>query len=484
MTNEEVRSLEPKALWNHFADLNAVPRPSKKEERVRQFMVDFGNSLGLPTRVDAIGNVIISKPATAGYENAPGVILQSHIDMVHQKNNDTIFDFDTQGIEMYVDGDWVRAKGTTLGADNGLGVAAIMAVFSSTTVQHPALEALFTIDEETGMTGAFHLEPNTLKGTRLLNLDSEDEGELYIGCAGGVDSTAIYDYTSTAPHAASKAYHIAVKGLLGGHSGIDIHSGRGNANKFLARMIYAVAKQDATAALADFEGGNLRNAIPREGHAVLVAAGAKTLEILEKEAAAIRAEYATLETKLSITFEGVAVAAEVATPQNTLAFVSALLAAPNGALRMSDQVPGLTETSSNLAAVVLRNGEISVKSLHRSSLDATRTYICNCFEAAFAGTPATIEHRGDYPGWAPNASSPLLATGKDVYNQLYGKIPDVKAIHAGLECGIFLKSHPHLDMLSFGPTIKGAHSPDERADIPTTQRFWDYLVAMLAALKS
>ena len=481
MTNPDIRALEPKVLWNKFADLNAVPRPSKKEERVIQFMKDFGNNLNLETIEDEVGNVIIRKPATSGMENRKMVVMQSHLDMVHQKNGDTTFDFDTQGIEMYIDGDWVRAKGTTLGADNGLGVATIMAVLESTTIEHPAIEALFTIDEETGMTGAMGLKGGVLKGDILLNLDTEEDDEIGVGCAGGVDVTATRSYTEEAVGDDKTGYTIAVKGLQGGHSGMDIHKGLGNANKLMNRLLYN-GFENFGLQIASIDGGSLRNAIPRESFATVVVDKVQQ-EAFEFEfntlSKTIQKEFETLESSLEIELSQVALPAKVMELGVQEGFTKALYAAHNGVYRMSPDIEGLVETSNNIARVIVKDGAIKVGCLTRSSVESSKVDLANALRATFELTGCDVELSGDYPGWAPNMKSPVLQVLVDKYKQINKSEPNVAACHAGLECGILGQNYPDMDMISFGPTIKGAHSPDERASISSAKKYWNFVLEIL-----
>ena len=476
--NEEIRKLEPKALWNKFADLNAVPRPSKKEERVIAFMKDFGKSLGLETLEDEVGNVIIRKPASKGMEDRKIVILQGHLDMVHQKNNDTDFDFDKQGIEMYVDGDWVRAKGTTLGADNGLGVATIMAILESNSIEHPAIEALFTIDEETGMTGAKGLKGGVLKGDILLNLDTEEDDEIGVGCAGGVDVTAIGCYSETDAPKNSKSYTIKVTGLNGGHSGMDIIKGLGNANKLMNRVLFATKDNMR---IAKIEGGSLRNAIPRESVAhIAVISVEKFLSEFEQIKKDILLEFKSLESNLNIIAEkSQSGNGKVMSEDDQTKFLNAMNAAHNGVYRMSPDIEDLVETSNNIAKVKVENGEIKIECLTRSSVESSKSDLANALTSVFelAGYKATLA--GDYPGWAPNMDSPILELLDGLYEKLHGEKANVAACHAGLECGILGQNYPEMDMISFGPTIKGAHSPDERASISSAQKYWDFVMEIL-----
>ncbi|MCB9261718.1 MAG: aminoacyl-histidine dipeptidase [Flavobacteriales bacterium] len=471
-----VRELEPKAVWNFFEDLNAVPRASKKEERVIEFARKFGESLGLPTHVDPVGNVIIKKPATAGMENRKTVILQSHLDMVHQKNADTNFDFATQGIETYIDGDWVRAKGTTLGADNGLGVAAIMSILASKDIAHPALEALFTIDEETGMTGAINLEQGILKGKILLNLDTEDDDEFSIGCAGGIDTNTKKIYNEVSVNAGT-AYKITVNGLKGGHSGVDIHLERGNANKIMNRLMNNATGYGLQ--IVDINGGSLRNAIPRESFATIVVADAGYLSEFEKRAAECKYDLQHEEPNLNISIEQCDGPEKALSVTDSAEVCNIIYACHNGVFCMSRAIEGLVETSSSLARVIVKNGEFVTQSLQRSSTESGKMDVANTVAAPFRLTNCTVEQGGSYPGWAPNPNSEILDLMTSKYEELFGEKPHVMAIHAGLECGILGTRYPGLDMISFGPTIKGAHSPDERAGIKSTQKFWKFLVEII-----
>lgn len=479
--NEEIRALEPKPLWNKFADLNAVPRPSKKEERVIEFMKNFGNNLGLETQVDEVGNVIIRKSATPGMENKKPVVLQSHLDMVHQKNNDSDFDFENQGIDMYVDGDWVRAKGTTLGADNGLGVATMMAILESNEIEHPALEALFTIDEETGMTGAMGLKPGLLKGEILLNLDTEEDNEIGIGCAGGVDITASRTYREEEVPKDSLAYKVNVKGLQGGHSGMDIIKGLGNANKIMNRILFGGYEKFGMR-IAEINGGGLRNAIPRESEAII------TIEDIQKEDFSaevgkliqdIQQEYKSLEPKLLIEIEETEKPAKVMELGVQELLLKAVYAAHNGVYRMSPEIEGLVETSNNIARVTVKNGKIEVLCLTRSSVESTKTDLANSIRSGFEMAGFEVELSGAYPGWAPNMESPILKVLDELYQKMNPDKPDIAACHAGLECGILGKNYPEMDMISFGPTIRGAHSPDERASISSAQKYWKFVLEVL-----
>ncbi|MEZ4856454.1 MAG: aminoacyl-histidine dipeptidase [Gelidibacter sp.] len=479
--NSEIRQLQPQALWNKFADLNAVPRPSKKEARVIAFMKDFGKSLGLETIEDSVGNVIIKKPATSGMEDRKPIVMQSHLDMVHQKNNDTKFDFGSQGIEMYVDDDWVKAKGTTLGADNGLGVATIMAILESTNIPHPAIEALFTIDEETGMTGAMGLKGGLLNGEILLNLDTEEDDEIGVGCAGGVDVTATRTYEVEETPEFKTGYKITVKGLNGGHSGMDIHKGLGNANKLMNRLLFD-GFENFGLRISEIDGGSLRNAIPRESNAIVAidaiheAAFVSEMEALVND---IKAEFKTMEPHLKIEVS------KVETPKTIMdlgvqeGVTRALYAACNGVYRMSADIEGLVETSNNIARVVVKDGTIMIGCLTRSSVESSKWDLANMLRATFELTGCEVEFSGDYPGWTPNMDSPILKLMSKLYVEINGKEAHVAACHAGLECGILGTNYPTMDMISFGPNIKGAHSPDERAQISSVQKYWKFVLEIL-----
>lgn len=477
--SKDIRNLEPKELWNNFADLNEVPRGSKKEEKVIQFMVDFGNKLNLDTVVDPVGNVIIKKPASKGMENRKVVVLQSHLDMVHQKNSDTVFDFDTEGIKMIIDGDWVKADGTTLGADNGLGVAAIMAILASTDIQHPAVEALFTIDEETGMTGAMGLQAGYLDGEILLNLDTEEDDEIDIGCAGGIDITADTMYNEVHAPTNSRGYKISVTGLNGGHSGMDIDKGLGNANKIMNRLMYETLEYIR---VSEINGGSLRNAIPRESFATLAVFESKN-EIfkrrIRKVIKEIKTEFKTIDPDLSIDVEEIPTPERVMTTISQTTLIKTLYAAHNGVYRMSPDMEDLVETSNNIARVIVKDEELKILCLTRSSVESSKFDLANALTATFelAGYHVTLS--GSYPGWKPNVKSPILKTMAETYEKLFDSKPHIVACHAGLECGILGTNYPEMDMISFGPTIQGAHSPDERANIKSSQKFWKFLLTTL-----
>jgi dipeptidase D len=479
--SQEIRLLEPKAIWNKFADLNAVPRPSKKEERVIEFMKDFGKKLNLETLEDTVGNVIIKKPATLGMEDRKGIVMQSHLDMVHQKNNDTDFDFLTQGIEMVVDGDWVKAKGTTLGADNGLGVATIMAILESTDISHPAIEALFTIDEETGMTGAMGLEGGLLNGAILLNLDTEEDDEIGVGCAGGIDVTAVGTYNEESTPETKIGYSIEVKGLQGGHSGMDIHKGFGNANKIMNRLLFD-AFENFGLRISEIDGGSLRNAIPRESKAIVA------IDMVQEDAfkyemglqiETIQSELKSLEPDLIVLLT------KIDTPKVIMdlgvqeGLTRAIYAAWNGVYRMSPDIPELVETSNNIARVIVKGGSVKIGCLTRSSVESSKMDLAMMLRATFELIGCEVELSGDYPGWAPDMDSSILKVLRSLYEKLYNEKPHVAACHAGLECGILGTNYPDMEMISFGPNIKGAHSPDERAQISSVQKFWIFVLEIL-----
>ncbi|WP_298547516.1 aminoacyl-histidine dipeptidase [uncultured Aquimarina sp.] len=479
--NSEIRNLEPKELWNKFADLNAVPRPSKKEERVIAFMKDFGNFLGLSVEIDEVGNVLIKKPATSGMENRKTVVMQSHLDMVHQKNADTVFDFDTQGIEMYIDGDWVRARGTTLGADNGLGVATIMAILESNEISHPAIEALFTIDEETGMTGAMGLKPNWLQGDVLLNLDTEEDDEIGVGCAGGVDVTAERAYKEEKIEDGKTAYTISVTGLNGGHSGMDIHKGLGNANKIMNRLLFD-GFENFGLRIHEIKGGSLRNAIPRESFATIVVDTIHS-EAFEFETgeliSTIKKELTLVDPNLSIELNNVDLPKNVMELGVQEGVLKSLYAAHNGVYVMSLSIPDLVETSNNIAKVTIGNGKMKIECLTRSSVESTKLDLVNKLRATFELIGCEVTTDGDYPGWAPNMNSAILKVLDELYQKINGEKAHVAACHAGLECGILGQNYPDMDMISFGPTILGAHSPDERASISSVKKYWGFVKEIL-----
>ena len=479
---QDIRNLEPKNLWNKFADLNAVPRPSKKEDRVIQFMKNFGQNLGLETFEDEIRNVIIRKPATKGMETRKTVVLQGHLDMVHQKNNDTVFDFETQGIDMYVDGDWVRARGTTLGADNGLGVAMIMAILESADISHPAIEALFTIDEETGMTGALNLKGGILAGEILLNMDTEEDDEIDIGCAGGIDVTANRNYELEPTPEDAVGYIITVKGLNGGHSGMDINKGLGNANKIMNRLLFD-GFENFGLQISEINGGSLRNAIPRESNAKIIVAGIYDEQFLFEMQGIIKnikSEYKTTEPNLIIEITKAELPATVMDLGVQEGFIRGIYAAQNGVYRMSADMENLVETSNNIARIVVSDGKILIQNLTRSSVESSKMDLANALRSCYELFGCEVTFGGNYPGWTPNVNSEILDLLVSIYEKQNNEKPKVVACHAGLECGILGTNYPNMDMISFGPTIHGAHSPDERASIKSSQKFYKFVVEILA----
>lgn len=477
----ELKNLNPKPLWSVFADLCSIPRPSKHEEKVVQYVIDFATKHGLEYYKDKVGNVIIRKPATPGKEKSHPVILQAHVDMVPQKNTATNHNFLTDPLQPYVDGDWVKAKGTTLGADNGIGVAAAMAVLQSTDVAHGPLEVLLTIDEETGMTGAFNIEQGSLKGKTMINMDSEDEGELYIGCAGGMNTTAKIPVKWEDVKGDHKAYKVNLTGLKGGHSGLDINLGRGNANKLINRFLWKVSRELGVK-LAGLEGGTLRNAIPREAFATVVVPANQSSNF-EKEVNAyeqtLKIELGSVEPDLSFKVEGTATPAKVLENGSQAIILNTIYSIPNGAMRMIAEMPEVVETSTNLAIVKLGENELELMCLLRSSVDSAKVDLANSMTSVFELAGGSVVHDGDYPGWKPNVHSPILLTMQQVYEKHFGKKPEVKVIHAGLECGIIGDKFPGMDMVSFGPTIRHPHSPDEKVNVPTVEKFWNFLVETL-----
>ncbi len=477
----DIKNLAPQEVWKHFYTLTQIPRPSKNEAEIIAYMKKFGEDLGLNTIVDEVGNVIIKKPATPGMEKRKGVVLQGHLDMVPQKNSDKDFDFEKDPIETLIDGDWVTADGTTLGADNGIGVAAAMAVLDTASLKHGPVEALFTIDEETGMTGAFGLKPGVLNGDILINMDSEDEGELYVGCAGGIDVSALKNYTEESAPSAHEAYQVNVQGLKGGHSGMDIPLGRANANKVLFRFLMQ-AESDLKIRLSEASGGDLRNAIPRESHAVVLvpSSDASAFESLVDAYQEIyQTEFADTEPDLSFSCSKTASPSKVVPASEQAKFIRAIFACPNGVQRMSQSMKGLVETSNNLAIASVKEGKFEAYNLTRSSVDSAKEATALKIAAVFQLIDAEVKLSGEYPGWKPNMDSPILKTCQEVYDKNFGKVPEIKAIHAGLECGLLGGVYPNFDMISFGPTIRFPHSPDEKVEIATVKLFWDFLVAIL-----
>lgn len=479
--SNQLSNLTPGALWENFENLCRIPHPSKKEGQMVEFVKEFGEKLGLKTLVDEVGNVIIKKPATSGMENKKTVVLQGHLDMVPQKNSDVKHDFEKDPIQAYVDGDWVCAKGTTLGSDNGIGVAAAMSILQSKDVEHGPIEALFTIDEETGMTGANGLKPGLLDGNILINMDSEDEGEIYIGCAGGVNTNIKFVYKEESVPANAGAFKINVTGLKGGHSGLDIQSGRGNSNKIINRLLWYAGKNYGLR-LANIQGGSLRNAIPRESYAVVTVPKAYEPDFMNY----VNEFTKTVKKELSATDAGIKIEVTFADmPKSIIAqatqdgLFNGIYSCANGVIGMSAEMPGVVETSTNLAIVKSEEGYIKIETLQRSSVDSLKDDVANMLRSTFELAGAEVEHSGSYPGWKPNVNSSILNTMKKVYNDKFGKVPEVKVIHAGLECGIIGDVYPDMDLISFGPTIRNPHSPDEKVNIESVNKFWIFLLETL-----
>lgn len=477
----KLSNLEPKAVWENFEKICNIPHPSKKEEKIIAFMKKFGEDLGLKTMVDEVGNVIIKKPATPGYENRKGIILQCHLDMVPQKNSDKVHDFEKDPIEPIIVSDKVKANGTTLGADNGIGVASVMTILQSKDLPHGPIEALFTVDEETGMTGAFGLKPGLLDGDILLNLDSEDEGEIYIGCAGGMDANITYTYNEENVPIDSTTYKLSLTGLKGGHSGIDINIGRANAIKLMNRFL-KYANKKFHIRIVNFDGGGLRNAIPRETFVTLTVPHEVENDFITavKEFETIfRNEYANTDPDIKFTAQKTEKASKVIDNFTQMNLIHGVYACPNGVIRMSNAMPDLVETSNNLASIKMENGTIKISCLLRSSVDSAKKDLAEAIESAFVPCGAKVEFDNGYPGWNPNINSPILKKASEIYHTKFGKNPAIKAIHAGLECGLLAGIYPNLDMISFGPTIRYPHSPDEEVHIESVQKFWNFLIEIL-----
>ncbi|HRZ98059.1 MAG TPA: aminoacyl-histidine dipeptidase [Paludibacter sp.] len=481
MNNNDIRQLEPKALWQHFYSLTQVPRPSGKKEPIGTFIADFGKSLGLETLRDEIGNVLVRKPATPGMENRKAVVLQAHMDMVPQKNSNVAHNFETDPIQAYIDGDWVTAKDTTLGADNGIGISAAMAILESKDIPHPAIEMFITVEEETGMFGAFALQPNFLQGDILINMDSEDEGELYVGCAGGLDANISFAYNEVEVPEGDVAMKVSLTGLKGGHSGVDIHLQRANANKLMFRFLKtAVAEYEVR--LATIDGGSLRNAIPREAFAIITVPeeGIEDLIDFVKECEELFIEEnKSVEDNITFTIEQIDLPKGLLPEEIQDDLINGVTACFNGVFRFIPELPTVVETSNNLAIIKSNGKTVELKSLIRSSVETRKEELASQIESAFALAGAKVVFTGGYPGWEPNLKSPILKEMTKVYENKYGKTPKVMIIHAGLECGILGTHYPKMDMISFGPTIRYPHSPDEKVNIATVQMFWDYLKATL-----
>jgi dipeptidase D len=480
-----LEKLKPESLWHFFAEVCKVPRPSKKEARIIDYLLDFGQKRGLETLKDEAGNVLIRKPGSAGMENRPWVILQSHMDMVCEKNKETVHDFEKDPIQPFMDGDWVKAKGMTLGADDGIGMAAQLALLDSKDIPHGPVECLFTVDEETGLTGAFALQPGFLKGRILLNLDSEDEGQICIGCAGGRDTVAKFPNKQVNAKTHGEAFKISVSGLKGGHSGDDINKGCGNAVKILNRFLWN-AERMFRMHLSEIDGGNLRNAIAREAGAVVMVPNTKKdafLSFVDKLIEDIRTELATYEPGLNITIEPVEMPRQFLDVRIQRRLHNALYACPHGVIAMSPDIPGLVETSTNLASVKMVDKEIFIATSQRSSVESSKKDIVDMVDAVFQSMSAITSHNDGYPGWKPNVQSPVLALALQSYRKLFGKEAEYLAIHAGLECGLIGEKFPGMDMISFGPTLRGVHSPDERLEIASVPKFWEFLLEILKNVK-
>jgi len=476
-----MNKLYPENVWKIFHELTQIPRPSKKEQKAVEYAKQFGKRLGLETIADKTGNVIIRKPAIKGMENRMGVILQAHLDMVPQKNNDKVHDFEKDPISTIVDGEWIKADGTTLGADNGIGVAAALAVLEATNIRHGMVEVLLTVDEETGMTGAFGLEKGLLQGDILLNMDSEDEGELYIGCAGGMNTSGTMKYKEVQTPPGMKAYRLSVTGLKGGHSGLDIHLGRGNSNKIMNRFLWTAAR-DHDLRISSVEGGNLRNAIPRESFAVVVIPEDKAGEFgraVKQFAETCKSEFAKPDPGLIFKAESSEMPSMVMEAKAQADFLKTIYGIPNGVMRMSVDIEGVVETSINLSVVKAMKGEATALCLLRSAVDSAKQSVANMTQSVLELGGMKVQHDGNYPGWKPDPDSKILKVMKQVYEKKYDKTPEIKVIHAGLECGIIGAVYPNLDMVSFGPTIRHPHSPDEKVHIGSVGKFWDYLLETL-----
>ena len=478
----KLENLSPQPIWNYFEEICQVPRPSKKEGKIRNFLLEFAAKNGLAVKTDKIGNVLISKSATPGRENVPTVILQSHMDMVCEKNSDKIFNFDTDAIVPVVDGEWVKAEGTTLGADDGIGIAAQMAILTAQDIEHGPIECLITVDEETGLSGAFALQPGFLSGKILLNLDSEDDGELFIGCAGGIDTLGTLIVEKEKTPGKSFAMKIMVKGLMGGHSGDDIHKGRGSAIKILTRFLWTAIRKYGVR-IADFDGGNLRNAIAREASATVIVPSVQKEQLVAEInifSADVEFEYERTEPNLIVDQSSTNLPVKVLTQASQENLLNLLYACPHGVLEMSTRMKDMVETSTNLASVKFVNDtEVLITTSQRSEIESRKYLASEMVRSVFELAGAETKTSDGYPGWTPNTSSPILKVAVDSYVKLFGEKPIVRSIHAGLECGLFLEKYPALDMVSIGPTIRGAHSPDERINIHTVDKFWKHLVDIL-----
>ncbi|MDY0015186.1 MAG: aminoacyl-histidine dipeptidase [Bacteroidales bacterium] len=474
--------LKPQPLWENFGHICSIPHPSKHEGKILEFLLAWAKKHNITVKQDETGNLIFSKPATKGMENRKGIILQGHIDMVPQKNSDKVHDFTKDPIEPMIGNDgWIRANGTTLGADNGIGCAAAMSVLQATDIEHGPIEVLVTVDEETGMTGAFGLKPGLFKGDILMNLDSEDEGELYVGCAGGLDATIEIEYKHISVPANMKAFKVAVTGLKGGHSGMDINTGRANANKIIIRLLKRAARSYGIQ-LASIDGGSLRNAIPREAFATITLPENKVdafHKFIHEFRAMIQNEFSATEPTLAIDATPIEMPSHIIENAYMQNIINVVYGLPNGVMRMSDSMKNLVETSTNLAIVKSEKNKVTIMCLLRSSVDSAKEAVGEKMSAIAELANAKITLSGAYPGWKPNMESPILKTMQKTYQDLYGKTPEIKAIHAGLECGLLGGVYPNWDMISFGPTIRNPHSPDERVHIESVEKFWNFLIATL-----
>lgn len=480
----EIIHLSPQPVWKFFDKICSIPHPSKHEEALAKYVIEFAQNKNLEVKRDNVGNVIIKKAATKGMEHRKGVVLQAHLDMVPQKNEDSTHDFTVDPIQPYIDGEWVTARGTTLGADNGMGVATSLAVLASDDIEHGPLEVLFTIDEEAGMTGAFGLESDSLEGDILLNTDSEQEGEIYMGCAGGADGKITFDITHTLVPDTYQTLEISLKGLRGGHSGCDIHTGRGNANKLLARFLFTQAKT-FDLRLSEIRGGTLRNAIPREAFAVLSVPADQVdqfQQALTDYHQLLQEELGSIETNLSINMISKTLATNSLSASDQTRLLAFLNACPNGVIRMSDDIEGVVETSTNMGVITTEQNQITVLCLMRSLVDSGRSYVEEMIGATAELAQANCNFSGHYPGWKPDNDSEIMKIFRETYRDIYGNLPNIMVIHAGLECGLFKKPYPNMDMISFGPTIKFPHSPDEKVNIKTVDLFWEQMLAILKAI--
>ena len=480
------KDLQPSSIYNYFEEILQVPRPSKKEEKIQAYLINFAKKNNLPYKKDEVGNILITKPATSGKENVKTVILQSHADMVPEKNSDVEHNFETDPIQAFIDNGWIRAKGTTLGADCGIGVAATLAVLTDTQIKHGKIEALFTADEETGLTGAFGIQEGFLEGEILLNLDSEDEGELFIGSAGGIDTVVNLNYKTHPIANNSVAYTISIDGLNGGHSGDEIHNGNANAIKLMTRFLWNLSK-DVKFQLANFKAGRLRNAIPRDAKATICLQPndvEKLKELYENYLTIFKNEFKVVEKNIIFELEKAELPEQVIDCETKINLINSLYACPHGVYAWSKEIEGLVETSTNLATVKFtENNTIEIVTSQRSSVESAKIDLASMVESTFLMVGANIVHSDGYPGWQPNTNSEILKITESSYKKLFNQQPAVKAIHAGLECGLFLEKYPDLDMISFGPTIKGAHTPVEGLEIATVPKFWDLLVDVLEKIK-